>query len=137
MNKEISRTSAILLFLTAVLVSCGGGDDKPCASNVSGALPVGIYFKGLNINNTGVTFKVNEPAALNTDVVPAECRGSMTFAVKSGSIPPGMRLEDGNVIGVPSASGQYRLQLMITEIKGYSMTGGDKPSTLVADIKIQ
>lgn len=134
--KIFSRRLAVL-FVVSAMAACGGGNnDSPCGGS-SGSIPVFINFQGLNINNNSVRFEVNKPASLNTVVVPEGCRSSMTFAVKSGALPPGMTLENGNVTGVPTIVGEHDLQLMIVAVRGYAEFNGNNPSTLIAKISIR
>ena len=52
--------------------------------------------------------KPNEAADIRSTITPESCRNDMVFAVVGGSLPPGLKLDSGNLRGTPTLEGEYR-----------------------------
>ena len=93
------------------LAACGGGDDSPCGEK-SQVFAVEFETKSLSL-------PTGKPASLQSTVTPESCRADMTFALKDGTLPTGMSLNNGNVAGTPTTPGTYKFQVSITAVDGY------------------
>lgn len=63
--------------------------------------------------------KIGVPAELKSTITPESCRLDITYSVKTGSLPPGMSIVDGNIVGTPTQAGTYQFQVYIDAIDGY------------------
>ena len=89
--------------------ACGGGG---VCGEKSQTFRISIDPKVFNL-------KIGVPAELKSTVMPESCRFDITYSVKTGSLPPGMTLIDGNVAGTPTQAGTYQFQVFIDAISGY------------------
>jgi hypothetical protein len=64
------------------------------------------------------TAKRGVASEFKATVSPESCRGEMNFGV-TGTLPPGMRIDQGNVVGTPSTAGTYTFQVLIVSVDGY------------------
>ena len=102
--------SASFAIAAAMAISaCGGGG---VCGEKSQTFRISIDPKVFNL-------KIGVPAELKSTVMPESCRFDITYSVKTGSLPPGMTLIDGNVAGTPTQAGTYQFQVFIDAISGY------------------
>jgi Putative Ig domain len=110
---------AIYTALAMMLASCGGGGGSSNAPCGSASQAFGISF------DSPYSLKVGVPATIRSSVTPESCRGDMTFALYnfslsgSGSLPSGMSLSSGNIVGTPTTPGTFRFAVAITNVKNY------------------
>ncbi|HSV52207.1 MAG TPA: putative Ig domain-containing protein [Burkholderiaceae bacterium] len=107
--------SIALALSVALLGGCGGGSDDPCGEK--------MQFFAIAFAAEKHSLKLGKPATIASTVTPESCRGDMSFAVRSGALPPGMTIENGNVTGTPTQSGEFNFQIYISGVEGYQ-TGG-------------
>jgi hypothetical protein len=116
------RKSILSVLLAAVvattLVACGGEDER-CGAETQ---QFGITFA-----NAIYSAKVGQAATVSSNITPESCRSKMTFAVRTGALPPGMQVVDGNVSGTPTALGNYQFQISISAIGGYAAVSSTSP----------
>lgn len=110
MNTKQNLTVALL---STLLTACGGGD--PCGAQTQ--------FFGYLFKQTTVTLKVGTPATIASEFSPESCRGDASFSLRSGNIPPGMALDNGNVIGTPTTAGDHKFRIGVDGVDGYSISG--------------
>ena len=103
--------SASLAISTAIaLVACGGGSEHTCGEK---SQSFGVAFEAQSFN-----IKLGQATELKSTVTPESCRFDITFSQK-GTLPTGMTLVNGNVVGTPTAAGTYQFQVLIDAISGY------------------
>ncbi len=96
----------------ALLASCGGGGSGWGGGCVDDDVNV-LFLYGYGLQGTvGVEMRV-EPDITG---VPSQCRSDMRFSVDSGSLPPGITLNErsGVISGVPTRGGRYPFTIRLT-----------------------
>ena len=107
---NIRHVSALLSAAAMVSIAgCGGGGA--CGEK---SQSFGVAFAAQTF-----TLPTGKPASLQSTITPESCRSSMKFTVFSGQLPPGMEIDNGNVVGTPNVSGAYRFQISIASVDGY------------------
>jgi len=111
------RSIAFGLCVTT-LVGCGGGDSI-FATRCGGEniLPQ-IWYGPSPFVGYSATLKRGVQTSVNATVTPESCRGEMDFQV-TGTLPPGMTLDQGNVKGTPTVAGTYGFTVSIIGVDGY------------------
>ncbi len=115
-KKLLTASSAIAVAIA--LTACGGGDN-PCGSK-SQAFSVGFDLRAFDI-------KIGVPVEIKSTTSPESCRQDITYSVKNGSLPPGMSLINGNVVGTPTLAGTFQFQVFIDAISGYEAVSSFSP----------
>lgn len=99
-------TNATLKYLLVLisayfLTACGSDFGTPCGAKTQ------VF--GINFENSAYSGTVGEELKIETKLVPETCRVDMTFSIKTGELPPGMGIVEGNVFGTPTTAGEYEL----------------------------
>jgi hypothetical protein len=101
-------------FLAFFLLGCGGGGD-PCGAQTE--------FFSYAFKQAAVTLKMGTSATIASEFSPESCRGDASFSLRSGTIPPGMALSNGNVVGTPTTAGEHKFRISLDGVDGYSSFG--------------
>ena len=109
--KNAALKYLLILASACVLAACGSDLGTPCGAKTQ------VF--GINFEKNAYSGKVGEELKIETKIIPETCRADMTFSVKTGDIPPGMSIVDGNVFGIPTETGVFEFQLYITNVKNY------------------
>ncbi len=104
------RNHVMAAVLFSALTGCGGGDE-PCGEK--------SQTFSLSFPQSLASLHVGVPATVSSEFKPESCRGDASFALRSGALPPGMTLTNGNVSGTPTAMGEYKFQLSVDGVHGY------------------
>lgn len=107
----------MMLVAAALLASCGGGGGGLIGGGCVDDDVSVLFLYGYGLQGTvGVEMRV-EP---NITGVPSQCRSDMRFSVDSGSLPPGISLNErsGVISGVPTQGGRYPFTIRLT-LKGF------------------
>lgn len=108
-SKRVSSVAVLVACLA--LVSCGGSGDDPCGEKQQ--------LFGIEFSVKTHALKVGQAVTIKSTVTPESCRGSAKFVVKSGALPDGMALVNGDVAGTPTKAGTFKFQLAIESVDGY------------------
>jgi hypothetical protein len=119
--KQLGSTS----LLTLGLVSCGDGGFFGGCGRENELFQ--IWFGSNPYTTFTGTLKKGSPYEIKATVSPESCRGEMNFSV-TGTLPPGMKLDQGNVVGTPSTTGSYTFQVAIVSVDGYKTLSGTPKS---------
>lgn len=110
-----------------LLAGCGGGGDDTCAGKTA--------FVSLRFDPSDVTLHIGKPATIASKFEPESCRGDASFSVKSGALPEGMKLVNGNVEGTPTTQGQYSFRISVDFVRGYK-DFSSQPNSNVVNVKV-
>lgn len=110
MYKKVSLALGALATIT--LASCGGGGEGDLCGEKSQTFAV-------NFDAKAYTLKVGQAASVHSSVTPESCRSDISFSVENGSLPPGMSIANGDIVGTPTTAGTYKFQIYIVGIHGY------------------
>lgn len=111
------RRSKLLIIYVSIIIglySCSdGGEDLFGVGLCSSENPLFTvsYLPPLSL-------KKGSYYEIRGSVFPERCRKDMIFST-SGSLPPGLKLDQGNIVGTPTTLGSYTLQVEITGVAGY------------------
>lgn len=103
--------SILILSSVFLLASCGNGVGTPCGAK--------SQTFGINFEKTAYSGTVGQELKIDTKLIPETCRADMTFSIKTGDLPPGMAIVDGNLFGTPTEAGTFEFQIYITAVKNY------------------
>jgi hypothetical protein len=109
--KKMYFKAIICAAAVASLTACGGGGDSICGEKTQAF--------GVEFETKSFALATGTSATLASKVTPESCRSDMTFGIKSGVLPTGMTLNNGNVTGAPSVPGTFKFQIYIIGVKGY------------------
>jgi hypothetical protein len=110
MKNSLSRY-AIFLASICFLTACGSDFGTPCGAK--------SQVFGINFEKTAYSGKVGEELKIETKLIPETCRADMTFSIKTGDLPPGMSIVEGNIFGTPTEAGVFEFQIYITSVLNY------------------
>jgi hypothetical protein len=113
MNNSLLRILRYALVLASVcfIAACGSDFGTPCGAK--------SQVFGINFEKTAYSGKVGEELKIETKLIPETCRADMTFSIKTGDLPPGMSIVEGNIFGTPTEAGVFEFQLYITSVLNY------------------
>lgn len=97
--------------VVAMLVACGSGQSNTCGAKAE-------YFY-IDFNLSNYSAKIGVPYKIVSTVRPESCRNDASFSVKSGSLPLGMELDNGNIVGTPTTAGIYSFEIYLFAVKNY------------------
>lgn len=109
--KNILLRYSLILASSCFLAACGGDFGTPCGAK--------SQVFGINFEKTVYSGKVGEELKIETKLIPETCRADMTFSIKTGDLPTGMAIVDGNLFGTPTAAGAFEFQIYITSVLNY------------------
>lgn len=111
--KRRPRATTIIIVAAAsmLLSSCGGGGEELCGAN--------NQTFSIDFEESSYKASVGDVTTISSKIFPESCRSVMTVDVRTGSLPPGMNIADGNLEGAPSEAGEFKVQLSITAVQGY------------------
>lgn len=110
--KRRPHFTAITVTLASMLLSaCGGGGDELCGAN--------NQTFSIDFEESSYVESVGEATTISSKIFPESCRSVMTVGIRTGSLPPGMNIVNGNLAGEPSEAGEFKVQLSITAVQGY------------------
>lgn len=110
--KRRPQIAAITVILASMLLSaCGGGSEELCGAN--------NQTFSIDFEESSYEELVGEATTISSKIFPESCRSVMTVDVRTGSLPPGMNIVNGNLEGEPSEAGEFKVQLSITAVQGY------------------
>ncbi len=112
MRMKLGLISALMV---SVLAACGGGEDNDVCAAENQSFSI-------EFEESTYAVKVGQAMTIESKVFPESCRGDMSFAVRNGELPAGMALMNGNIDGTPETAGEYKVQIMISGVKGYQST---------------
>lgn len=104
-------TSSFFIAATALLVGCGGGSENTCGEKTQ-SFAINFAAKSFDL-------KLGQATELKSLVTPESCRFDITYGVRIGSLPDGMTLVNGNVVGIPTKAGTFDFQISIKAVSGY------------------
>ena len=110
MKNSLTRYALILASI-CFLAACGSDFGTPCGAK--------SQVFGINFEKTAYSGKVGEELKIETKLIPETCRADMTFSVKTGDLPPGMSIVEGNIFGTPTEAGVFEFQIYITSVLNY------------------
>jgi hypothetical protein len=101
----------LILASACFLAACGSDFGTPCGAK--------SQVFGINFEKTAYSGKVGEELKIETKLIPETCRADMTFSIKTGDLPPGMAIVDGNIFGTPTVAGTFEFQIYIISVLNY------------------
>jgi hypothetical protein len=110
MKNSLTRYALILASI-CFLAACGSDFGTPCGAK--------SQVFGINFEKMAYSGKVGEELKIETKLIPETCRADMTFSVKTGDLPPGMSIVEGNIFGTPTEAGVFEFQIYITSVLNY------------------
>lgn len=119
------KCSASILLASLLLNGCGGL-GLPCAG-------ISEYFS-ISFDPSTQYLQRNVNATIVSTVTPSKCKSDMSFSVRTGTIPPGMYLSNGNISGTPTKAGTYGVSIQIDKVDNYgsfSMKPSDSVTLVV------
>lgn len=108
---RLSRWLAAGVVSAGLMTACGGGGDELCAANSQSF--------SIDFEESTYVLAAGSESTVTSKVFPESCRADMTVGVRTGTIPAGMAIVNGNLQGTPSEGGEFTVQLTITGVKGY------------------
>ncbi|NDG82299.1 MAG: hypothetical protein EBX44_10960, partial [Betaproteobacteria bacterium] len=117
MKARLPWQAARYLGLTLLLGLSGCGWLQPCGEKNEA---FDVFFGSDRYSTATYALKLGEAADIRSTITPESCRNDISFAVVGGSLPPGLKLDSGNLQGTPTLEGEYRFSLMIKKVEGYS-----------------
>jgi hypothetical protein len=102
---------ALILASACFIAACGSDFGTPCGAK--------SQVFGINFEKTAYSGKVGEELKIETKLIPETCRADMTFSIKTGDLPPGMSIVEGNIFGTPTEAGVFEFQIYITSVLNY------------------
>lgn len=109
--KNATLKYLLILVSAFFLAACGSDFGTPCGAK--------NQVFGINFEKTAYSGKVGEELKIETKLIPETCRVDMSFSMKTGDLPPGMSIVDGNIFGTPIEAGEFEFQIYITAVKNY------------------
>ena len=109
--KNILLRYTLILASACLVAACGSDFGTPCGAK--------SQTFGINFEKTAYSGTVGEELKIETKLIPETCRADMTFSIKTGDLPPGMGIVDGNLFGTPVEAGEFEFQIYITAVKNY------------------
>jgi hypothetical protein len=109
--KNILLRYVLILVSACLVAACGSDFGTPCGAK--------SQTFGINFEKTAYSGTVGEELKIETKLIPETCRADMTFSIKTGDLPPGMSMVDGNLFGTPAEAGVFEFQIYITAVKNY------------------
>lgn len=109
--QRCARVLAVGTVAAGLLSACGGGGEELCAaSNQSFSI---------DFEESQYSLAAGTESTITSKIFPESCRADMAVGVRTGAVPPGMSIVNGNLQGTPSEGGEFTVQLTITGVKGY------------------
>lgn len=108
---RIYRAAQLTPF-TSSLIRGGGGASRVCIDE-------GPQLFNVDFALMSYTAKVGEYTLITSTMSPQCSRDDARFDIKLGELPPGLKLVQGNVEGVPTMAGMYMFQMYISGVNGY------------------
>ena len=110
-RQRYARLLAVGAVTIGLMSACGGGGEELCAaSNQSFSI---------DFEESSYSLAAGADSTITSKIFPESCRADMTVGVRTGAVPPGLSIVNGNLQGTPSEAGEFKVQLTITGVKGY------------------